>query len=118
VRVLDLTRASTTEDRGSITHLSSGILMPHYPATLNEIPSPIRQEYALAVLQTMESTLRFVHEKGWIHGDVKPSNIFVDKEGEVWLGDYGSSKGLSELPSFPGGTLALRGYPSRAPTRV
>jgi serine/threonine protein kinase len=35
------------------------------------------------------SALIAMHEKGWVHLDVKPENLFIDKEGHVHLGDLG-----------------------------
>jgi hypothetical protein len=41
----------------------------------------------------------------WIHGDVKSSNIFRDYNGDLWLGDYGSSFEIKNFKDFTGGTL-------------
>ncbi len=35
------------------------------------------------------SALIQFHDKGWVHLDVKPENLFIDKEGHVHLGDLG-----------------------------
>jgi len=32
-----------------------------------------------------------VHEKGFIHLDIKPSNFFVDRNNTVKLGDFGKA---------------------------
>jgi serine/threonine protein kinase len=56
----------------------------------------------------MEATLRFIHNSGWLHGDVKPSNIFLDYLGGTWLGDYGSSVTFAAVDSFTGGTPAFQ----------
>lgn len=34
----------------------------------------------------------YLHSQGILHRDVKPSNIFVDTEGSLQLGDLGSAK--------------------------
>ncbi len=38
------------------------------------------------------SALRYVHERGVVHRDVKPSNILQSARGEAWLGDFGIAK--------------------------
>jgi serine/threonine protein kinase len=103
---------------GDKIRLHGGILMPFYPATVDQLPSPILPQYALRVLERMTATLSFVHDNSWMQGDVKPSNIFLDAEGEAWLGDYGSSvyygpvEGAVEktggLAGYAGGTPALQ----------
>jgi serine/threonine protein kinase len=32
----------------------------------------------------------FLHNRGFVHMDIKASNIFVDHSGAWWLGDFGS----------------------------
>jgi eukaryotic-like serine/threonine-protein kinase len=39
--------------------------------------------------------LEFLHSKGIIHGDVKPSNLLVDKHGRIKLGDFGLARRVS-----------------------
>jgi len=42
----------------------------------------------ICVLEAIESA----HKKGVIHGDIRPSNVFVDSEGTVKVTDFGISK--------------------------
>ena len=39
-------------------------------------------------MEQAAAALRYMHEKGWIHRDVKPENILVNKSGEVKVIDY------------------------------
>ncbi len=47
------------------------------------------------------SALQFLHANGVIHGDIKPSNMLVDPQGRVKLGDFG----LARRASNEGGSL-------------
>lgn len=38
--------------------------------------------------------LQFAHEQGTLHRDVKPANILVDREGHVWITDFGLAQAL------------------------
>jgi hypothetical protein len=91
-----------------VTSLRAGILMPRYACTLSNIPQPMDACWALRVLSRMSASLRAVHAAGWVHGDVKPSNIFIDFAGDAWLGDYGSSRRASQVASYTGGTPAFQ----------
>jgi len=87
------------------TKLAAGILMPAYAGTLARVPSPADARYAARIIGRVEPALRFLHSRGWLHGDVKPSNIFLDYGGDHWLGDYGSSVRLTNIGrDFTGGT--------------
>lgn len=109
------------------THFSlggdGGLLMPPFPCTLAQVPHPVSESYALTIISSMEPVLNFIHARSWWHGDVKPSNIFIDNEGASWLGDYGTSLPYSDQGSFFGGTAAFQceqvqlGQPAFSPLR-
>ncbi len=46
-------------------------------------------EDVLQIIRDMCQALDYVHSKGVIHRDIKPSNILLDKEGRVFLSDFG-----------------------------
>ena len=48
--------------------------------------------------------LSLCHSKGIIHRDIKPDNIFVNKDGNYKLGDFGISKSLPGLSNGYAGT--------------
>ncbi len=47
---------------------------------------------ALWIARQMAEALRALHEHGWIHGDVKPGNIFLCGEGHATLVDLGFAR--------------------------
>lgn len=99
----------TTPGRSDISPLREGILMPAYAGTLARVPPPADSTYVALVVTRIEAALRFLHVHGWLHGDVKPSNIFIDFAGGVWLGDYGSSAQHDAVArDFGGGTTAFQ----------
>ena len=89
--------------------LTGGLLMPVYACTLANVPAPYDDGRLLSVLTRLSGALRNIHDAGWLHCDVKPSNIFMDAGGEVWLGDFGSSIQQEEVGRlFRGGTPAFQ----------
>jgi hypothetical protein len=104
---------ATSTDEASTRNLRGGILMPMYPCTLSQraqafqarsVDSPLQPAatFMSNALQRMSTTLQFLHAQGWLHGDVKPSNIFLDNDGLAWLADYGSSAPLGNVPRLTG----------------
>ena len=46
-------------------------------------------------LKQTASGLNYMHSQGYIHGDLKVSNIFLTKDREVKIGDFGLSVGMT-----------------------
>ena len=46
---------------------------------------------ALWIARQVAQAMRHLHTQGWIHGDVKPANIVVSREGHATLIDLGSA---------------------------
>jgi len=51
-----------------------------------------------SIIQQSCDALTYLHNKGVIHGDIKPANIFVSADGVVKLGDFGISRAVR--PTF------------------
>ena len=48
----------------------------------------------------MARALKHVHDKGFVHLDIKPSNFFVAKDRKVKLGDFGLAIDLTTLDTM------------------
>jgi hypothetical protein len=62
---------------------------------------------AVPVLRGTASGLAHLHGEGWLHGDLKPANILLGPDGEVWLADFGLTTELEGTHAYvpPMGTL-------------
>jgi serine/threonine-protein kinase len=49
----------------------------------------------LRVIAPIAAALSFIHSKGFVHRDVKPSNILFDEWGTPFLADFGIAKGIA-----------------------
>lgn len=49
-------------------------------------PMPVAQLHS--IMEQAASALHYMHEKNWVHRDVKPENILVSKGGDVRVVDY------------------------------
>jgi serine/threonine protein kinase len=74
-------------------------------------PMPVRQLHR--IIEQAASALAHMHEKGWVHRDVKPENILVNKTGEVRVIDYAlAMRPFSALKRLLGGKAPRQGTPS------
>lgn len=50
----------------------------------------------LTIIGGIAEALDYAHRKGVIHRDIKPSNIMIDRDGRVYLTDFGLALNLSQ----------------------
>lgn len=50
---------------------------------------PLKQKEAIHIVMQIARALRYAHNSGFIHKDVKPQNIILDREGNAFLTDFG-----------------------------
>lgn len=80
------------------------LALEHMEGTLEEmlLKGPLPQEEAVKALLQVGEALLFLQQKGFLHQDVKPSNVFV-KGGVYKLGDLGTLRPLGDRsPEYAG----------------
>ena len=96
--------------------LLSGALLSHVLQMRNAVPLP--RPYAWAIIRDIGAALSHAHSRGVIHGDINPQNIFITREGELRVLDFGASHSLLADRRTGEGALsrrspvATRGYAS------
>ena len=68
--------------------------VPVFPNALGFSSTP-RYRWAATVGATICDAIQYAHSQGVLHRDIKPANLLIDRQGGVWIADFGLAK-LSE----------------------
>ena len=60
---------------------------------------PFSNHKILGIMNAVCSALNFAHKSGYVHCDVKPANILIDKNGHVFLADFGIAREVDATTS-------------------
>jgi hypothetical protein len=66
---------------------------------------PMEPKLAMSVLEQLLSAVGYAHERGIVHRDIKPDNIFLTPEGRVKLADFGIASLASDSTLTQAGTV-------------
>lgn len=89
VSLLDYFETNGTGYR--VMELAIGVPLSTWSDTWNDTPRPIQQAQILDIIVPVLNALAVVHGKGYVHRDVKPTNIIVRDDGQPMLLDFGSA---------------------------
>lgn len=59
---------------------------------------PMETQQGLKMLNQLAQALKFAHGRGLLHGDIKPSNVFLCSDDKFRLSDFALKRALTEEP--------------------
>src|SRR5579863_1386125 len=63
---------------------------------LKQVGGKFSAMQALPIMQQLCSAVQYAHERDVIHGNIKPSNVFVASDGRMLLADFGIVRGYDD----------------------
>ncbi len=95
-----LTRADDEQTRISMNDDTDVLARSELPFDLDRIPpipaGQLRFRWAAELGAQIADAIQYAHDQGKMHRDIKPANLILDREGRVWLTDFGLVKTFSD----------------------
>jgi serine/threonine-protein kinase len=80
-------------EEGDITYMVLPVMAGGTLATrLANAPRGLPLEEAARYMEQLAGALDFAHAQGIIHRDIKPTNVLMDTQGQLFLGDFGIAR--------------------------
>ncbi len=80
-------------------------------------PDGIEETKAISILIQLLDVLEYAHKKGIVHRDIKPTNIMIDKDGQIKVLDFGIAK-LQGQNGFTSTGTKMGSIPYMSPEQV
>ena len=88
VMLYDLLKGKVTDNEGSLIPFAEEL----YRMYQNE-----RREFAVFIIKNVLSGIMALHDKGYVHRDIDPSNIMITSDRKVKIIDFGIAKQMATL---------------------
>ncbi len=79
-------------------YYSNGDLLDYLEKIEKKLNNKFTPEFYWDIIFEMIMGLKYFHELGYLHLDIKPTNFLVDQNGYIKLADFGLCHKISELP--------------------